>query len=79
MSVRATASLIAEVVTATGLSNSPKMVVQSVDADAKLVTTVWFSDAHEAQQGVFPAGALDKVDVAVAAAKKPKTETGKKK
>jgi hypothetical protein len=54
------------------------MVVQSVDVDSKLITTVWFSDAHEAQQGVFPAGALDKVDVSVAAAKKSKPEAGKK-
>jgi hypothetical protein len=44
MSVRATERLIGEVVIATGLSNSPKMVVQAVDIEAKLVTTVWFSD-----------------------------------
>jgi hypothetical protein len=45
------------------------MVVQSVDVDAKLVTTVWFSEAQEGQQSVFPASALDKADVA--AVKKP--------
>jgi hypothetical protein len=45
------------------------MVVQQVDIDAKLVTTAWFSDAHESQEGLFPASALDRVD-ALAAAKK---------
>jgi hypothetical protein len=63
MSVRATDSLIADVVIASGLANSPKMVVQSVDPDLKAVTTIWFSDAHEAQQGVFPAGSLDRVEL----------------
>ncbi|AEF85459.1 hypothetical protein TREPR_3364 [Treponema primitia ZAS-2] len=75
MSVRATGSLIGEIVTASGLSNSPKMVVQSVDVDAKLVTTVWFSNAQEGQQGVFPASALDKADVV--AAKKPTADSRK--
>jgi hypothetical protein len=62
MSVRATGSLISDVVIASGLSNSPEMVVQTVDENAKLVTTVWFSDSHEVQQGVFPAGALDRAE-----------------
>jgi hypothetical protein len=60
MSVRATNSLIAEIVTAPGLTNSPRMIVQDVDPDKKTVTTVWFSDAHEAQQGVFPASSLER-------------------
>ncbi|GHU83409.1 hypothetical protein FACS189468_8490 [Spirochaetia bacterium] len=68
MSVRATDSLIAEIVTVSGLPNSPQMVVQSVKPETKLITTIWFSDTHEAQQGVFPSGSLDK---ATAAAKKP--------
>jgi hypothetical protein len=81
LSVRATDRLIADVVTVTGLSNSPKMVVLSVDAENKTVTTVWFSDCQGAQQGVFPAAALDRVDVKAEpvqkAAKAPK-KTGKK-
>ena len=68
MSVRATGSLIAEVVVAAGLSNSPKMVVQSVNEAEKTVTTVWFSDGKEFQQGLFPASALDRAE-----------DTGKKK
>ncbi|MDR0568950.1 MAG: hypothetical protein LBG87_07070 [Spirochaetaceae bacterium] len=60
MSVRATNSLIAEVVIATGIPNSPKMIVQDIDVDKKTVTAVWFSDAREAQQAVFPASALDR-------------------
>jgi hypothetical protein len=59
MSVRATGSLIADVVVATGLKG-PKMVVQSVDEEKKQVTTVWFSDNGKAQSAVFPAGALDR-------------------
>jgi hypothetical protein len=71
MSVRATGSLISDVVVASGLSNSPQMVVKTVDENAKLVTTVWFSDAHEVQEGVFPAGALDRAE--------EKAPTGQKK
>jgi hypothetical protein len=41
------------------------MIVVSVDADAKQVTAVWFSDSHEAQQAVFPASALDRIEVKV--------------
>ncbi|MDR2600922.1 MAG: hypothetical protein LBC53_00500 [Spirochaetaceae bacterium] len=62
MSVRATDSLIADIVTVSGISNSPKMVVLSVDPDKKTVTTVWFNDQHSAQQAVFPASALDRVE-----------------
>jgi hypothetical protein len=63
MSVRATGSLIGDAVYVTALSNSPKMIVTSVDAEEKRVTAVWFSDAREAQQAVFPASALDRVEV----------------
>jgi hypothetical protein len=42
------------------------MIVISIDVEAKQVTTVWFSDGGEAQQAVFPASALDRVE-----AKKP--------
>jgi hypothetical protein len=71
MSVRATGSLISDVVIASGLTNSPRMIVQSVDESAKLVTTIWFSDANEAQQAVVPAGALDRAEEKKAAAAKP--------
>jgi hypothetical protein len=46
------------------------MAVQAVDPEAKLITTVWFSDANEYQEGFFPASALDKVEAAPAPAKK---------
>jgi hypothetical protein len=62
MSVRATERLIGDVVVVTGLPNSPQMVVQAVNIDAKQVTTVWFSDDHRAQQAVLPATALDRVE-----------------
>jgi hypothetical protein len=62
MSVRATQSLIADVVVVTGLTNSPKMIVQSVNEQEKQVTAVWFSSTNEFQQGVFPAGALDRAE-----------------
>jgi hypothetical protein len=60
MSVRATERLIGDVVIAAGLFNSPRMIVQSVDVDTKLVKTIWFSDTHEGQEAVFPASALDR-------------------
>ncbi|MDR2479358.1 MAG: hypothetical protein LBD48_08610 [Treponema sp.] len=74
MSVRATDSLVAEVVVAADLAGSPKMIVQSVNAETKQVTTVWFSETNEYQLGVFPAGSLEKaVDnkKPVSKAKKP--------
>jgi hypothetical protein len=71
MSVRATDSLIAAVVVATEIPNSPKMIVQAVNPEQKMITTVWFSDSHESQQGVFPAAALDRYEAkAVSASKK---------
>jgi hypothetical protein len=62
MSVRATERLIGDVVVVTGLSNSPHMVVQSVDIEAKMVSVVWFADDHRGQQAAFPATALDRVE-----------------
>jgi hypothetical protein len=79
MSVRATDSLIAEIVKVSGLANGPKMVVQAVKAETKLITTVWFSDDNKAQTAVFPAGSLEKVDVSAPAARKAPAKTGKKK
>jgi hypothetical protein len=69
MSVRATERLIGEIVITPGLSNGPKMIVQSVDIESKLITTVWFSGAQEIQEGIFPSSALEKVDVSVEPAK----------
>jgi len=62
MSVRVTERLIGDVVIASGLPNSPLMVVQSIDEEEKLVTTTWFSDSHECQEGLFPASALDRAE-----------------
>ncbi|GHU60716.1 hypothetical protein FACS189445_0820 [Spirochaetia bacterium] len=70
MSVRATERLIGDVVVAFGLANSPKMVVQGVDIEAKLVTAVWFSDDHKGQIAVFPASAIDRWEAPNASAKK---------
>ena len=62
MSVRATGSLIGDAVITSSIKG-PKMVVQSVEEQEKLVTTVWFSDDGQAQTAVFPASALDRADV----------------
>jgi hypothetical protein len=74
MSVRATDSLIAEVVIAPSLPNSPKMIVQTVNQEAKLITTIWFSASQEVQIGVFPSGALDRYESAPAKAKAAKPQ-----
>ena len=73
MSVRATGSLIGELVVVTALPNSPKMIVQAIEEKSKIITTAWFSDSHEYQKGDFPASSLDRVE-----AKKP-TQTDKPK
>jgi hypothetical protein len=83
MSVRATERLIGDVVVATGLSNSPQMIVKSVDIEAKRVTTVWFSDCHEGQEATFPASALDRAAEAEVlpqpkAGRRPGRKPGKK-
>jgi hypothetical protein len=62
MSVRVTERLIGDVVIVPGLPNGPRMVVQSIDEGAKMVTTTWFSDNHEGQEGSFPGSALDRVE-----------------
>ena len=77
MSVRATERLIGDVVIASGLPNSAKMVVQSVDDGSKQITTIWFSDDHAVQTGVFPTSAIDRVEQKQAAAKKSKTAAKK--
>ena len=76
MSVRATERLIGDLVITPGLSNSPKMIVQSVDIESKLVTTVWFSENQTIQEGTFPASALNRVDVTAEAPPVKKAATG---
>ena len=69
MSVRVTERLIGDVVIASGLPKSPLMVVQSIDEEAKIVTTAWFSDCNEYQEGFFPGSALDRAEQPKPAAK----------
>jgi len=79
MSVRVTERLIGDVVIASGLPNSPLMIVQSIDEEAKKVTTTWFSDNNEYQEGLFPGSALDRAEPpAKAATGKKSTGRGKK-
>jgi len=72
MSVRATDSLIGDLVKVTDLPNSPLMVVKSVNAGEKLVTTAWFSTQQESQEGTFPASALDRAEAKAAPKAAPK-------
>ena len=79
MSVRATERIIGDLVIVTDLPNSPKMVVQSVEIETKMITTVWFSNGNEYQEGYFPATALDRAEAAKSTVKsktavKPKTK-----
>ncbi|MDR2716936.1 MAG: YodC family protein [Treponema sp.] len=62
MSVRATGRLIGDVVTVSALPKSPPMVVKAFNAETNLITTSWFSDTNEYQEGTFPASALDRVE-----------------
>ena len=62
MSVRATERLIGDLVIVTALPNGPKMIVQAIEEESKIITTVWFSDRQEYQEGYFPANALDKAE-----------------
>ena len=72
MSVRVTERLVGDIVIVSGLSNSPQMVVQSIEEDIKMVNTTWFSDQHECQEGQFPGSALDRVEPRQAPASKEK-------
>jgi hypothetical protein len=78
MSVRATDRLVGDLVVVAGLPNSPKMVVQSVDIDAKQVNTIWFSDSQGSQTGTFPATSLDRTEAGVPAVKRTAKSTAKK-
>jgi len=77
MSVRVTERLVGDVVIASGLPNSPLMVVQSIDEEAKSVFTTWFSDSHECQEGTFPGSALDRFSPEEAP-KEKKAATGRR-
>jgi hypothetical protein len=62
MSVRATERLIGDAVIVTALPKSPQMIVKAINEEAKIITTVWFSDHNEFQEGFFPASALDRAE-----------------
>ena len=62
MSVRATERLIGDLVSVTALPNSPHMVVKAISEETKIITTAWFSDRNEYEEGFFPASALDRVE-----------------
>jgi hypothetical protein len=79
MSVRVTGRLIGDIVIVTGIPNSPLMVVQSIDEEAKTVNTTWFSDNNECQEGLFPGSALDRYEQPQKTAPVKKTTRGKKK
>jgi len=73
MSVRASERLIGDLVIVSALPNSPQMIVKTIDPLTKLVTTSWFSDSSEYQEGFFPYKALERVDT------KKNTQTSTKK
>jgi len=62
MSVRATERLIGDLVIVSALPNSPQMVVKAINEETKIITTAWFSDHNEYQEGFFPASALDRAE-----------------
>jgi len=62
MSVRATERLIGDLVKVSSLPNSPQMVAKAINEETKIITTAWFSDQKEYQEGTFPANALDRVE-----------------
>jgi hypothetical protein len=64
MSVRATERLIGDAVIVTALPNSPQMVVRDINEKTRIITTTWFSDQNEFQEGTFPASALDRAEKA---------------
>ena len=62
MSVRITERLVGDVVIASGLPNSPLMIVNSIEEETKTAYTIWFSDRNECQEGSFPGSALDRAE-----------------
>jgi len=79
LSVRATERLIGDLVVVTAMPNSPKMVVQAIEEETKIITTVWFTDKQEYQEGFFPASALDRAETKkpAQAVKAKKSQKGK--
>jgi len=72
MSVRATERLIGDAVIVTALPKSPQMVVKAINEETKIITTSWFSNNNEYEEGTFHASSLDRVET-----KKP-AQSGKK-
>jgi hypothetical protein len=79
MSVRVTERLVGDLVIASGLPNSPLMIVQSINEEEKMVNTTWFSDNQECQEGFFPGSALDRAEPPKASSAKGKKSGTKKK
>ena len=77
MSVRATERLIGDLVIVSALPNSPQMVVKAIEKETNIITTSWFSDHNEYQQGFFPANSLDRAEPKKAP-QKDKTTKGRK-
>ena len=78
MSVRVTERLIGDVVIATAIPKSPLMVVQAINEETKLVSTIWFSANNECQQGSFPGSSLDRAELPGAPAKVKKAAAAPK-
>ena len=78
MSVRVTERLIGDVVIASGIPNSPFMIVQSIDEEEKMVNTTWFSDDNACQEGAFPGSSLDRAEQKPAPKDKKAGPKGKK-
>ena len=77
MSVRVTERLIGDIVIVSGLPNSPLMVVQGIDEEAKMVDTTWFSDGHGCQEGTFPGSSLDRAEAPQSASREKKAAAGR--
>jgi hypothetical protein len=51
------------------------MIVKAINEETKIITTTWFSDCNEFQEGFFPASALDRAELKKPAhASKPKAK-----
>lgn len=76
--MRAAKNAIGNLVKATGIPNSPLMVVKDVSQEAGTITTIWFSDCKSHQEATFPSSALELAE-AKAAPKASKPAPKKKK
>jgi len=63
MSVRATERIVGDLVYVAALPKGPHMVAKAVNEETKIITTVWFSNSNEYQEGTFPASALERVEI----------------